>query len=398
MLRFFPIILPFLVTAQVDFKYDDVVYKTIYSQDLGRFLKSNPNTLLIDVRSPGEYSDTSEFGGLNIGHLKNAINIPIDSIPKNLDKLKADARRPIVLYCSHSQRSRRVSKTLMENGFTDVWNLNGGMSILNQSDEKDFPGKSELIVSNLPFHNIPAPDAVQLIKKTKDIVILDVRPVLQFEGKDTIQSQNIGRIKNAVNIPAATVKENLHKLNKSKTILVYDSYGAEASKTAKLLTENGYSRVYHLLGGLSAIIGKENETAAMRAQILTNTPDYTILNTAEAIRMLKTPNVVIIDTRPSEHFNNKAEKPWQNLGHIKNAINIPKTDFESRKAEFLSYKKSPIVIYGAEAADYCVELRKMGFENVNLIYGGLWDIVSATFNIKKFKESRSLLVNHDGLY
>ncbi len=390
--------MPFVASGQVEFKYDDNVYKTIYSQDLKAFLEANPKTLLIDVRTPGEYADTSEFGSLNIGRLKNAINIPIDSIPKNIGKLKNAAANPIIVYCSHSQRSRRVSKTLMENGFTKVWNLNGGMSILNQCDEKDFPGKANLIVSNLPYKIIPANEAIRLIKTAKEITILDVRPVLQFEGKDTIQSQNIGRLKNAVNIPAALVKDNLAKLDKTKAILVYDINGAESSKTAKFLTDNGYANVYHLLGGLSAIIGKENETAKTRASVLTGTPDYTILNTAEAIAILSKPGVVVIDTRPAVNFNNSGDKPWQNIGHLKNAVNIPATEFTTRKTGLLRHKNDTIVIYGQEAADYCVELKKSGFKNVNLIYGGLWDILSATFNIRKFRDSRSLLVNHDGLY
>ena len=162
----------FLSIAQLDFLNDNVIYKTLYPKDLNEFLNSNPNTLLVDVRSPGEYADTSRYGSLNIGRLKNAINIPIDSIEKQLSKLKSETNKPIVLYCSHSQRSRRVGKTLIEKGFKDVYNLNGGMSWMIQADINDFPGKKELLEYSLPFKSISAEDTRTLIKEKKKVLII----------------------------------------------------------------------------------------------------------------------------------------------------------------------------------------------------------------------------------
>jgi rhodanese-related sulfurtransferase len=393
------LIFPALAKAQIDFKFDNTVYKTIFSQDFCDFLKANPNTLLVDVRSPGEYSDTSEHSSLNIGHLKNAINIPIDSIEKNPEILRDKSYLPIVLYCSHSQRSRRVSKILTENNYPKVWNLNGGMSVLNQTNLVDFPCKKEMIVSALPYQNIPANEALQLIKTTKDILILDVRPVSQFEGKDTIQSLNIGRLKNAANIPFNQIKDNLEKIDHNKTILVYDNNGREGNNTAKYLYDNGFKNVYNLLGGLSAVVGKDTETLKIRKNALTNVPEYKILNTFETITLLQDhKDVFVIDARTSEEFSNHAKEHWRNLGHVKNAVNIPPSEFGSRKGELLKHKKSKILIYGPEAATYSKSLKEMGFTDVNWAYGGLWDIISVSFNIKGLSDARNLLVDHEGLY
>lgn len=392
--------MPVLASTQTDFKFDSALYKTIYQKEFCEFLKANPQTVLIDVRSPGEYSDTSRYGNLNIGHLKGAINIPIDSIPKHLTELKSKSDKPIVLYCSHSQRSRRVSKTLMENGFTQVWNLNGGMSLLNQANETDFPCRKEMIVSSLPYKTIPAEEAVTLIRSTKDIVILDVRPVAQFEGKDTLESLNVGRIKNALNIPAKQLKDNLGKLDKNKTILVYDVNGAESNGAAKYLHENGYAKVTNLLGGLSALIGKEKETASIRTELLAGTPSYTILNIRETVNLLeKQSNVVILDIRPIEEYTNTSKNKWRNLGHIKNAIHIAPAEFSSKTNELLKYKNSTVLVYGSDnTAKYCKELKNAGFTNVNLVYGGMWDMVSSSFNIKSLQGIRPLLTDHEGLY
>jgi rhodanese-related sulfurtransferase len=385
------------VFAQTDFKFDPK-YQKIYPAELCNFLKANPKAVLIDVRSPGEYADTSSSGNLNIGHLKGSINISIDSIEKNLSKLKAYTDQPIVLYCSHSQRSRRVSNFLMDNGFTKVYNLNGGMSLINQAI--DFPCKAEMIVSNLAYRNLPVTESLALIQSNKDILILDVRKTTEFEGIDANEGLNIGRIKNAINIPAEEVIKNLSKLPKDKTILVYDNHGAESSLVAKYLTENGYKNVNHMLGGMNMLIGKDRETQKLRGTVLTNSPKYTLLNLAETYNLLNTQSdLVILDVRTIEEFTNKAKLTYRNLGHLKNAIHITPTDFSSKLVGLTNYKKSTILVYGSEnPAKHAAILQQNGFENVNLLYGNLFDLVSASFNIKNMAGMNAFLVDHEGLY
>ena len=53
----------------------------------------------------------------NIGRLKGAINVSIDSVEKHFNDLKAYKNKTILVYCSHSQRSRVVSKFLADSGF-----------------------------------------------------------------------------------------------------------------------------------------------------------------------------------------------------------------------------------------------------------------------------------------
>src|SRR5436190_21879435 len=67
--------------AQLPFKYDNTVYKALYLNEAFRLMESSPNYLLLDVRSPGEYADTSRHTALNIGRIKGAVNIDIDAIP-----------------------------------------------------------------------------------------------------------------------------------------------------------------------------------------------------------------------------------------------------------------------------------------------------------------------------
>src|SRR4051812_23469058 len=122
------------ITAQ--YKNDNVVYKTVFPQDLCKAMEENPGYLLLDVRSPGEFSDTSSAIGSNLGHINGAINIDIRQIQKRINEISAYKDKPVFVYCSHSQRSRRVSKMLADSGFTKVNNINGGMTAIYLLNEQ----------------------------------------------------------------------------------------------------------------------------------------------------------------------------------------------------------------------------------------------------------------------
>src|SRR5450631_741176 len=152
--------------AQHPFKYDNTVYKGVYLNEAFRLMDSMQNYLLLDVRSPGEYADTSRATVLNIGRIRGSVNITIDSVPAHLGELKKYINQPVFVYCSHSQRSRRVSKLLAENGFKEVYNINGGMTRLNEMDATRFPSKRKYMVSSLNYINIASTEAYHLIKDT----------------------------------------------------------------------------------------------------------------------------------------------------------------------------------------------------------------------------------------
>ncbi len=69
----------------------------------------NPQTLLVDVR---------EFSEYRLGHIPNAINIPLRTLAQNLDQVPHD--RPVVLYCSSGYRSAMGVMTLHLLGYENV--------------------------------------------------------------------------------------------------------------------------------------------------------------------------------------------------------------------------------------------------------------------------------------
>lgn len=381
--------------AQLPFKYDSL-YKTIYAKDLCKLAQKNPNLLLIDVRSPGEYSDTSQYTSLNLGHLKGAINIEIAAMQKDISTIDKYKERTIVFYCSHSQRSRRVSKFLSEKGYTNFYNLNGGMSVLTQLSEADFPCRKEWIESSLPYKNLSFIETASFIKKGNSIII-DVRPSAQFNSVDTNAENNVGRIKRAINIPYADFKQRINELNKYKQqpIFIYTASGdGDAARAAVDLTAAGFLTVYQLLGGINDFIASQEDIS-----IIVNKTAYTLVDAAKTLALLKNnKDIIIYDTRANDNFNNKVtgRMSFMNLGHIKNAVHVEEAAFQSNALP--ANKNAVILIYGnQESLKYATQLCTQGYKKVYLL-ASLYDFVWSGFNIEADKENGQFLIDHDALY
>jgi rhodanese-related sulfurtransferase len=61
------------------------------------------------------------------------LSIPYNEIEQNLSQLPADKSDKIVLYCSSGRMSQLAAEELISLGYTNVWNLEGGMNDWQQA-------------------------------------------------------------------------------------------------------------------------------------------------------------------------------------------------------------------------------------------------------------------------
>lgn len=70
--------------------------------------------LVIDVRTPGEYS---------AGHLPKAIHIPLDEIETSVPKRVPDKQTVLLLHCQSGVRSGAAKRKLKAMGYVHAFNL-----------------------------------------------------------------------------------------------------------------------------------------------------------------------------------------------------------------------------------------------------------------------------------
>ena len=101
--------------------WENIKINKKYKRDIKEvnFSEINPNEyIVIDVRSKREFKE---------GHLNGAINIPLPEIKKSIEQYVRNKQDRILIYCQYGIRSKKAAKVLDELGYTDVYNLKGGL-------------------------------------------------------------------------------------------------------------------------------------------------------------------------------------------------------------------------------------------------------------------------------
>ena len=92
--------------------------------DEAQALLRESNTLVLDVRSPGEFETA---------HIDGAVNIPVDRLDPHLREIVSNAGGTMVLVCQSGGRAEQAATKLSREGKQDLVLLEGGMNAWLQS-------------------------------------------------------------------------------------------------------------------------------------------------------------------------------------------------------------------------------------------------------------------------
>ncbi|MEO3859606.1 rhodanese-like domain-containing protein [Acrocarpospora sp. B8E8] len=82
-------------------------------------ISANPDVLVVDVRTPGEFASA---------HIPGAINLPLDQVDRHLRRIVSDAGGTMLLICQSGSRATQARTALTREGLAGVVVLDGGMN------------------------------------------------------------------------------------------------------------------------------------------------------------------------------------------------------------------------------------------------------------------------------
>ena len=116
-------------------------------------LKATTNPQLLDVRTPEEFA---------VEHIDNAANVNWHGDDFETKADKYDKTKPIFVYCKVGGRSAQAANKLSELGFTEIYNLEGGIMKWNSTG---LAKPSDRIIG------MCSQEFAELLKSDKEIVI-----------------------------------------------------------------------------------------------------------------------------------------------------------------------------------------------------------------------------------
>lgn len=96
--------------------------KSINSSQAEKLIKNNRDLLILDVRRSKEFKES---------RIINSINIPVEEIEWEVNELQEFKDKPILVYCKVGVRSSVACTFLEEEGFSNLYNLRGGILDFN---------------------------------------------------------------------------------------------------------------------------------------------------------------------------------------------------------------------------------------------------------------------------
>ena len=213
------------------------------------------DVFLIDVRSPAELEEN--------GYIEGAVNIQLDTLAQNVDKLPA-FDTPIVTYCAKGTRATIAMVALGELGFTHVKALVGdsfgGWVAEGYPVAEGLPAEPEVLNAVEPnaamlaavdtmlttwpegYAQVDAATLNEELIEGGEIILIDVR-----RAEEVAEA---GIIEGAVNIPLEElIARRAEWPATDATVVIYCKAGSRGNIALSILRTFGYTDVRNLKGG-----------------------------------------------------------------------------------------------------------------------------------------------------
>ena len=109
---------------------DAPVVRVVSAFEVHARRRRSKDLLLLDVRDPDEYERA---------RIEGSTLIPVGELGDRLDEIAGHRSGPVVVHCHHGPRSRRACELLIENGFTGVEEMAGGIEAWSVTVDPDVP-------------------------------------------------------------------------------------------------------------------------------------------------------------------------------------------------------------------------------------------------------------------
>lgn len=361
------------------FANSQAIYNEITLPELMKKKKQgDANMVIVDVRSKGEYYDTVSRGKQsNIGHIKGAINVTLQDLQQNPDAVKQLDQykdKDIYLICSHSYRSRSASRILLNNGFTHVNNVQGGMTEWYRRYDELAPYR-EFLEKGIVYNNTSPEQLLDQITTGKNVLLIGVRNTPQFwyDSFNLKLYRYYPMVRQTVYYSYADSLKILEEAqrDKSRPVVLFNMLNNGAAELAEWLTRKGVSNASYLVGGINLFYEYAVNKKAT-GKLFKEQSNVHFITPVIYCKMTGDKNVQLIDTRHDTLFNKINSGVKHDYKHLVNAVNFfagkGKAQFY---AEFPNMEKEYVFISdNYDALQMADELATDGYK-ISWMIGGL---------------------------
>lgn len=228
--------------------HTNLPYELVAPLQLARHTGELPYTV-VDVRPDSVFRGlAADLRLAALGRFPKAKNIPLASLATEATSIPQN--KPILLVDETGSESIKAAAWLLSHGYSKVAVLYGGL----EGFVSELPEKLRTFwAPGAPYELINAATLDARSKGRHKPVLIDVRTAEEFNNTAKEAARNIGRVKGALNLPAADLPDRIPTLQLKKTepVVVYGfANGPEVFRAAQALTDAGYKNVSVMMGGL----------------------------------------------------------------------------------------------------------------------------------------------------